>query len=136
MLKNMLFLFKFYFFVFFFFGLHCDSFFLSQYTLIQNRKRCQTSFAKSLPLFPCLSVFGISVLWLSSDLLFCLFVLSPFFLSVFPIFFFRQKPDVFDPENCGTVDNLRNTQKESNQQKHRTCLFTDACQHFPFLKDR
>ena len=40
---------------------------------------------------------------------------------------------MFDPENHGTVDDLRNTQKESNQQKHCMCLFTDACQHFPFL---
>ena len=103
--------------------------FLSQHTLTQNRKRCQTSLAKSLPLFPSLVFlvlpsFGCHQTFCSAFL---------FFPSVFPIFFFRQKPDVFDPENHGTVDDLHNTQKESNQQKHHTCLFTDACCHFSFL---
>ena len=61
------------------------------------------------------------------------FVLTPFFRQFFSFSFFRQKPDAFDPENRGTVDDLHNTQKESNQQKHHTCLFTDAYQHSPFL---
>src|SRR5205807_4360730 len=97
--------------------------FSSQHTFTQNRKRCQTSLAKLLSLFS----FGTPILWLSLDLLFCLFVLFSFFLSVFFIFIFCQKPDVFDSENHDTIDDICNTQKESNQQKHCTCLFTDTC---------
>ena len=108
------------------------SFFKSTYPYSEQEKMPNQS-CKVATTFSFFGVFGTPVLWVSSDLLFCLFVLFPFFSSVFPIFFFHQKPDVFDPENCGTVDDLHNTQKESNQQKHRTCLFTDACQHFPFL---
>src|SRR5256714_15484667 len=88
----MLFLFKFFFLCFLLLWSALWLFlFLSQHTFTQNRKRCQTSLAKSLPFFPSLGVFGTPVLWLSSDLLFCLFVFSPFFSSVFPIFFFHQK---------------------------------------------
>src|SRR2546423_4837595 len=85
----MLFLFKFFFLCFLLLWSALWLFlFLSQHTFTQNRKRCQTSLAKSLPFFPSLGVFGTPVLWLSSDLLFCLFVLFSFFSSVFPFSFF------------------------------------------------
>src|SRR6185369_17930655 len=86
----MLFLFKFYSFVFFFFSLHCSSFSLSQYILVQNRKRCQTSFAKSFTLFLPLGVFGIPVPWSPLDLLFCLTTFSPFFRQFFSFSFFAK----------------------------------------------
>src|SRR6185369_2139870 len=63
---------------------------LSQYTSTQNRKRCQTGIAKSFPLFPFSGVFGTPVLWLSSDLLFCLLSFPLFLLPVFPFSFFAK----------------------------------------------
>src|SRR2546423_8932536 len=86
----MLFLFKFFSFVFFFFGLLCSSFFLSQHTFTQNRKRCQTSLVKSFSLSSPLGIFVILILWLSLDLLFYIFVLSSFFLLVSSFSFFAK----------------------------------------------
>src|SRR2546423_3625981 len=61
-----------------------------------------------------------------------LLIFPLYFASFFHFLFFCKKPDVFDSENHGTVDDLCNTQKESHQQKHCMCLFTDTCMWFFF----
>ena len=128
----MLFLFKFYSFVFSFFGLHCSSFFLSQHTLVQNRKRCQTSFAKSFTLFP-LQVF---LVFLSPGLhrTFCsALLLSPFFCQFFSFSFFAKN------QMCLTLKIMAQymiyvTHRKNliNKNTARVCLQTRVC-NFSFL---
>src|SRR6185369_16822134 len=128
-LKNMLFLFKFFSFVFFFFGPLCGSFFFkSNIPLLRTGKDAKLVLQSRCPPFPLLQVFLVFPSFGCHRTFCSAFLFLPLsFCQFFPIFFFRQKPDAFYPENHGAVDDLCNTQKESHQQKHCTCLFTDAC---------